>query len=83
MLASSRKYPRLFHGYRGRNLDIPGEWQRMACAMLKMGHIIKSIEEDSQDVHDYAQLGIFLERQGRGLDDLFNFNWDSPECHLG
>jgi uncharacterized protein (TIGR04552 family) len=78
LLASSRKYPALFHGYRGRNLDIPSAWQRMACAMLKMGHIIKSIEEDSQDIHDYAQLGIFLESQGRRLDELFSFNWESP-----
>jgi uncharacterized protein (TIGR04562 family) len=78
LLASSRKYPGLFRGYRGRNLDIPEAWQRLACAMLKMGHIIKSIEEDSQDVHDYAQLGIYLESRGRNLDDLFNFNWENP-----
>jgi len=78
LLASSRKYPALLHGYRGRNLDIPSAWQRMACAVLKMGHIIKSIEEDSQDIHDYAQLGIFLESQGRRLDDLYSFNWENP-----
>ena len=79
LLASSRKYPGLFHGYRGRNLDIPDAWQQISCAMLKMGHIIRSIEEDSQDVHDYAQLGIFLESQSRSLEDLFNFNWESPD----
>ncbi len=79
LLASSRKYPNLFRGYRGRNWVIPLAWQRMACAMLKMGHIIKSIEEDSQDIHDYAQLGVFLEQQGRSLDDLFKFNWDRPD----
>jgi uncharacterized protein (TIGR04562 family) len=79
LLASSRKYPGLFHGFRGRNLDVPDAWQRVACAMLKMGHIIKSIEEDSQDIHDYAQLGIFWESQARGLDDLFCFNWESPD----
>jgi uncharacterized protein (TIGR04562 family) len=79
LLASSRKYPDLFRGYRGRNLVVPDAWQRMACAMLKMGHIIKSIEEDSQDVHDYAQLGIFLESRARRLDDLFNFNWENPD----
>jgi uncharacterized protein (TIGR04562 family) len=44
-----------------------------------MGHIIKSIEEDSQDIHDYAQLGIFLESRARRLDDLFNFNWEKPD----
>jgi uncharacterized protein (TIGR04562 family) len=79
LLASSRKYPKLFRGYRGRNLLIPSAWQGMACAMLKMGHLIKSIEEDSQDIHDYAQLGLFLEMQGHSLDDLYNFNWDSPD----
>jgi uncharacterized protein (TIGR04562 family) len=79
LLASSRKYPGLFHGYRGRNLVIPDAWQGMACAILKMGHIVKSIEEDSQDIHDYAQLGIFLESRSRRLDDLFNFNWESPD----
>jgi uncharacterized protein (TIGR04562 family) len=79
LLASSHKYPGLFRGYRGQDLDIPDAWQRMACAMLKMGHIIKSIDEDSQDIHDYAQLGIFWESQARGLDDLFCFNWESPD----
>ena len=79
LLASSRKYPGLFRGYRGQNLEIPDAWQRMACAMLKMGHIIKSIDEDSQDIRDYAQLGIFWESQARGLDDLFCFNWESPD----
>jgi uncharacterized protein (TIGR04562 family) len=78
LLASSRKYPHLFHGYRGHNLGIPLAWQRTACTLLKMSHLIKSIEEDSQDIHDYAQLGMLLQLQGSNLDDLFNFNWDNP-----
>jgi len=78
LLASSHKYPDLFRGYRGRTLRIPSEWQRMACAMLKTAHLIKSIEEDSQDIHDYAMLGTFFESHARGLDDLFRFNWDNP-----
>jgi uncharacterized protein (TIGR04562 family) len=78
LMASSRKYPNLFHDYRGRDLDIPSAWQRMACAMLKMGHLIKSIDEDSQDVHDFARLGQFLESQGESLADLFHFDWDAP-----
>lgn len=78
LLASSRRYPHLFHGYRGRKLTVPPEWQRMACAMLKTGHLIKSIEEDSQDIHDYAELGLFLERHGRSLDDLFHVDWHRP-----
>jgi uncharacterized protein (TIGR04562 family) len=79
LLASSRKYPRLFHGYHGRDLSIPTAWQRMGCTLLKMGHLIKSIEEDSQDIHDCAQLGLFLQLQSSTLDDLFNFNWDNPQ----
>ncbi len=78
LLASSRRYPDLFHGYRGEDLHIPPEWQRMACTMLKTAHLIKSIEEDSQDIHDYAELGLFLEKQGRSLDDLFDFDWHRP-----
>ena len=78
LLSSSRKYPRVFYGYEGRDLDIPVAWQRAACAMLKMGHLIKSIEEDSQDIDDYAQLGIFLDMQGQGLHDLYNYNWENP-----
>ena len=43
--------------------------------------MIKSIEEDSQDINGYAQLGLFLEMQGQSLDDLFNYNWENPR-HL-
>lgn len=78
LLASSRKHPDLFHGYRGRDLVIPPAWQRMACALLKMGLVVKSIEEDSQDVHDYARLAQFLESHGQPLHDLYNFNWEAP-----
>jgi len=78
LLASSRRYPHLFHGYRGRKLSIPPHWQHMACAMLKTAHLVKSIEEDSQDIHDYAELGLFLERHGRSLDDLFHVDWHRP-----
>lgn len=78
LLASSRRYPGLFRGYPGGDLRVPLAWQRMACAMLKTAHLIKSIEEDSQDIHDYAQLGLFLARQGRNLDDLFRLDWDAP-----
>jgi uncharacterized protein (TIGR04562 family) len=78
LLASSRRYPHLFDGYQRRKLEVPPEWQRMACAMLKTAHLIKSIEEDSQDIHDYAELGLFLERHGRSLEDLFNVDWQRP-----
>jgi len=79
LLASSRRYPHVFHGYKGGDLDVTAEWQQTACSMLKMGHLIKSVEEDSQDINDYAQLGFFLETQGQSLDDLYRFAWDRPK----
>jgi uncharacterized protein (TIGR04552 family) len=78
LLASSRKYPRVFYGYRGSSLDIPAAWQQAACSLLKMCHLIKSIEEDSQDINDYVQLGFFLGREGRSLEDLFHYDWEHP-----
>lgn len=78
LLASSLKYPHLFRGRSGGIESVPLGWQRMACSILKMCHLIKSVEEDSQDINDYAQLGIFLESRGTPLTDLFSFNWDEP-----
>jgi uncharacterized protein (TIGR04552 family) len=78
LMASSRKYPDLFCG-RGGVHHIPPEWQRMSCSILKMCHLVKAIEEDSQDIHDYAQLGIFFESQGKSLKDLFRFDWNNPD----
>jgi len=78
LFASSRKYPRVFYGYRGSSLDIPAAWQQAACSLLKMCHLIKSIEEDSQDINDYVQLGFFLGREGRSLEDLFHYDWEHP-----
>jgi uncharacterized protein (TIGR04562 family) len=79
LLASSRRYPRVFHGYKGVDLNVPAEWQQIACSMLKMGHLIKSVEEDSQDINDYVQLGFFLEAQGQSLDDLYRYGWNNPK----
>ena len=79
LLASSGKYPAVFHGYQGKNMNIPLEWQQTACSMLKMGYLIKSIEEESQDINDYAQLGFFLETENQSLDDLFNYDWENPK----
>jgi len=81
LLASSRKYPQVFHGYGGRNLEIPLPWQQAGCALLKMAHLIKSIEEDSQDINDYAQLGLFLASEGMSLNDLYQHDWEHP-IHL-
>jgi uncharacterized protein (TIGR04552 family) len=78
LLASLRKYPNVFYGYEGLKADVPPEWQEAACSILKMGHLIKSIEEDSQDIDDYAHLGFFLEMQGQRLDDLYHYDWENP-----
>jgi len=78
LLASSRKYPRVFSGYQGRSLDVPVAWQQAACCLLKTVHLIKSVEEDSQDINDYVQLGFFLEQQGQPLDEFFQFDWEHP-----
>jgi uncharacterized protein (TIGR04562 family) len=78
LLASSIKYPNLFYGYREEPVMPASSWQRMGCSILKMCHLVKSIEEDSQDVNDYARLGIFLESREKSLSDLFSFDWDNP-----
>ena len=78
LLASSRRYPGVFSGYQGRDLEVPVAWQEAACSLLKVGHLIKSIEEDSQDINDYAQLGFFLEMQGQRLGDLYHYDWEHP-----
>lgn len=79
MLASLRKYPHLFHGRAGGpSGEQAGPWQRMACAILKMAHLIKSLEEDSQEIHQYAQLGLHLESKHQNLDNLFHFDFTSP-----
>jgi uncharacterized protein (TIGR04562 family) len=79
LLASSRRYPHVFRGYKGGALDVPASWQQLACSMLKMGHLIKSVEEDSQDIYDYVQLAFFLKAGGERLDDLYHFAWDNPK----
>jgi len=78
LLASSRKYPFVFSGCPAGAFDVPQSWQRAACALLKMVHLIKSIEEDSQDINDYARLGYFLQAEGQRLDDLFRYDWERP-----
>ncbi|MDO8282074.1 MAG: hypothetical protein Q7U10_05540 [Thermodesulfovibrionia bacterium] len=78
LLASSKKYPHVFYGYKGQNLNVTPGWQRMACSILKVAHLIKSIEEESQDVNDFAQLGLFFESKGQSLHDIFNYDWENP-----
>lgn len=81
LIASSKKYPHVFSGYKGRTIEIPPSWQEAGCALLKMAHLIKSIEEDSQDINDYAQLGLFLTAEGLSLNDLYQHDWEHPR-HL-
>jgi uncharacterized protein (TIGR04562 family) len=78
LLASSRKYSFVFSGYQERDFVVPLAWQQAACCLLKMVHLIKSVEEDSQDINDYAQLGFFLEAQEVSLNDLYKFDWERP-----
>jgi uncharacterized protein (TIGR04562 family) len=79
LLASSRRYTYVFRGYKGNDFAVPPAWQEIACSILKMGHLIKSVEEDSQDINDYAQLGFFLEAHGQDIDDLYWYRWDDPK----
>ena len=78
LLASSRKYPHVFSGYQGNSLEVPVAWQQAACCLLKMAHLIKSIEEDSQDINDYVQLAFFFRQRGQRLDELFVYDWERP-----
>ena len=79
LLASSAKYPRLFEGLKGCPVPVPKVWQRIGCGTLKLCHLIKSIEEDSQDINDFARLGFFLQSKGLSLENLFEYNWHAPE----
>ncbi len=78
LLSSSAKYPGLFTGYPGGDIAVPRQWRIAACAVLKMCHLIKSVEEDSRDINDYARLGLHLESRGVALTDLWSFDWNDP-----
>jgi uncharacterized protein (TIGR04552 family) len=78
LLASSRKYPSVFSGYPGGSFTVPSTWQQAACCLLKVAYLVKSLEEDSQDINDYAHLGLFLEQEGQSLDDLYGYEWEHP-----
>lgn len=87
LLSSSAKYPGLFTGYPGGDITVSRQWRIAACAVLKMCHLIKSVEEDSQDINDYARLGLHLETCGVSLTDLWSFDWNDrsliPEDESG
>lgn len=78
LLASSAKYPHLFRGHEGGPDRVPPRWRLTGCSVLKMSHLIKAIEEDSQDIYDYARLGLFFESKGISLTTLFNYPWEAP-----
>lgn len=77
ILVSLHKYPNLFDGYKKHKV-ISHRWSYAACAVLKMCHLIKSIEEDSQDIYDFACLGLFFESHGISLSGLYNYPWQNP-----
>ncbi len=78
LLASSAKYPLLFEGKPGFSTRVPPRWRFAACTVLKLAHLVKSLEEDSQDIYDYARLGVYFESTGIPLSGLFGFSWDDP-----
>lgn len=77
LLVSAKKYPHLFEGHPSVT-QVPSRWRFAACAVLKMCHLIKSIEEDSQDIYDYACLGMFFETHAISLSGLYQFPWTEP-----
>ncbi len=78
LLVSLRRYPDLFKGYRDSTFSPPPEWLHAACSLLKMAHIIKAIEGDSQDIHEFAQLAFFFSGHGQRLTNLYSMNWRNP-----
>lgn len=77
MLVSAKKFPDLFNGH-PLVKKIPSRWRFAACTVLKVCHLIKSIEEDSQDMYDYACLGLFFQTHGISLSGLYDFPWMNP-----
>lgn len=78
LLVSASSNENLFKGHPEVTGTVPVQWRMTACAILKVCHLIKSIEEDSQDIHDFACLGFFFNEQNIPLTGLFNFPWDKP-----
>ncbi len=78
LLASGAKYPHVFRGRPGAPDRIPPKWRLASCSLLKLCHLVKALEEDSQDIFDFAQLGMFFGSRGIPLTGLFSFAWDDP-----
>lgn len=78
LLSSSGKYPHLFRGHAGGPDRVPPRWRLMGCSILKLCHLIKAIEEDSQDIYDYASLGFFLGARRISPGNLYHFPWSDP-----
>lgn len=79
LLASSAKYPHLFAGYARGPHRVPPRWRMAGCSTLKLCHLIKAIEEDSEDVYDYARLGLWFESLGVPLSGLASFPWEDGQ----
>ncbi|MBF0557117.1 MAG: hypothetical protein HQK96_21595, partial [Nitrospirae bacterium] len=82
LMASSRKYPHMFYGYNGMKMTVSDDFRHMACALLKVCHLIKSTEEDSQDINDFVQLGLYFTSNGLTLNNLFDFDFQHPLATL-
>lgn len=78
LMASQARYPHLLRGCPLAPETIPRSWRHLACSLLKTCHLVKSIEEDSQDIYDFACLGFFFKSVGVSLDSMFDFDWSDP-----
>lgn len=75
LLASSAKYPHLFRGYPTGPDRVHPRWRMAGCSILKLCLLIKAIEEDSEDVYDYARLGLWFESRGIPLTGIARLDW--------
>jgi len=75
LLSSSAKYPHLFQGSPSGPDRVPPRWRMTGCSILKMCHLIKAIEEDSEDIYDYARLGMWFASRGIPLHGLASLDW--------
>lgn len=79
LLSSSAKYPHLFRGSPSGPDRVPPRWRFASCSILKLCHLIKAIEEDSEDIYDYARLGLWFAARGIPLHGLSSLDWSRAE----
>ncbi len=79
LLASSRRYPGVFHGYKGSDLEVPG---RVAADRLLHAQDGPPYQVGGRGQPGHQRLrpvGLFLQAQGQSLDDLYRYGWDNPK----